>query len=102
VPCAFTKAASIPRATDVRRDAAAVVGVQRLYHHRPADPQRRLHRLLGRVDDLLAGHRQAEVAEDAVGLLLVGGDLDRDVAGLRGDGGLDPLLVAAVAELDQA
>ena len=42
------------------------------------------------------------VGEDAVGLLLVGSELDGDVTGLAGDRGLDALLVAAVAELDSA
>jgi hypothetical protein len=50
---------------------------------------------------VLARHGQAEVAEDAVGLLLVGRDLDRDVPRLRGDGRPDALLVAAVAELHE-
>ena len=49
-----------------------------------------------------AAYRQAEIAEDPVGLFLVGRDLHRDMVRLAGDRRLDALLVLAVPELDQA
>ncbi len=87
---------------EVDRDAAAVVGVEWLYHHRVPDPVRRRDRVVLALHQPLARHGQAEVGEDAVGLLLVGGQLDRDVRRAARDRGLDPLLESAVAELDQA
>ena len=54
------------------------------------------------VDHALLGHGQAEVAQEPDGLLLVRGELDRDVRRRAGDRGLDALLEAPVAELDQA
>ena len=87
---------------EVDRDPPSVVGVERLHHHRVADPLGGLDRVFRGLHQPLLRHRQAEVAEDAVGLFLVGGQLDGDVRGAAGDGCLDPLLVAAVAELDQA
>ena len=83
-------------------DAAAVVAVERLDHDRVADPPGRADGILGVVDHALLGHRQAEIAEQPAGLLLVGGQLDRDVRRAAGDGRLDALLEAAMAELDQA
>jgi hypothetical protein len=87
---------------DVRGHAAAVVGVQRLQHHRVADALRRPDRPPQPVDQRLARHGQAEIAEYAVGLVLLRGQLHGDVRRLAGDRGLQPPLVAAVAELDQA
>ena len=84
------------------RDALAVVGVERLCDHGVADLVRRAHGLRRVVDQLLARNRQPQVAEDAVGLLLVGSQLHRDVPGLAGDRGLDALLVATEAQLHQA
>ena len=95
---ALTCSSSIRR----MRDAAAVIGVERLDHHRKADAPRGRGGLLGVVDHALLGHGQAEIAQQLDGLLLVGGELDRDVRRLAGDRGLDALLEAAVAELDQA
>ena len=83
-------------------DAAAVIGVERLDHHRIADALGLGDGVARVVDQLLARHRQAEIAEDADGLLLVRGDRDRDVPGLAGDRRLDTALEAAMAELDQA
>ena len=83
-------------------DTAAMVGVERLDHDRKADAARGRGRFLGVVDHALLGHRQAEIAQEADGLLLVRGELDRDVRRGTGDRGLDPLLEASVAELDQA
>jgi hypothetical protein len=46
-----------------------------------ADARRRVGRLVGVVHQLLARHREAEVGEQAVRLLLVARDLDGDVRG---------------------
>ncbi len=89
------------RGRDVDRDPAAVIAVERLDHHREADALGLLHRLLDVVHDALPRDRQAEVLQDAVGQPLVRGDLDRDLARLAGDRGLDAPLVLAVSELDQ-
>ena len=83
-------------------DAAAMIGVERLDHDREADAPGGRGRVLGVVDHALLGHGQAEIAQQPDGLLLVRGELDRDVRRRAGDRGLDPLLEAAVAELDQA
>ncbi len=83
------------------RDAAAVVAVVGLGHDRKAEAVRGAHGLALVLHQLLARHRQAERGEDAVGLLLVARELDRDVRRAAGDGRLDALLVLAVAELDQ-
>ena len=40
---------------EVDRDAAAVVGVERLHHHRVADPLRRGHRVVGALHQPLRG-----------------------------------------------
>ena len=58
-------------------------------------------RLLGGADRLLLGHRQAGRAEQTGGQVLVGGDVDRDRAGLRRHRGADALGVHALAELHQ-
>ena len=87
---------------EVHRDAAAVVAVDRLHHHREADVARRLDRVLGVADVQLLRHRQPEVGEQPRAELLVRGDLDGGVRGLAGQRRLDPLLVLALADLDQA
>ena len=94
--------ANLVGAGDVDGDPAAVVAVERLHHHGVADLLRRLHRVLLPLHQALSRHREAEFCEDAVGLLLVRGQLDGDVRGAAGDGGLHPLLVTSVAELDEA
>ena len=86
----------------IERDAATVVRVERLDDDRIPEALGSGGGGLGGAHHALARHGQAELAEDAVRLLLVGGDLDRDVARLRGDGGLDALLVLAVTELHEA
>ena len=90
------------RRLQVDGDAAAVVSVQRFQDHREADRPGRPHGILSAAHQALLGHGQAEVAQNAVRFLLVPGQLDRDVAGLAGRRRLDALLVAAMAELDQA
>ena len=86
----------------VHRDAAAVVAVDRLDDHRVADVVRRVDRVLGVADVQLLRHRQPEVGEEPGAELLVAGDLDGGVRGLAGQRRLDPLLVLALADLDQA
>jgi hypothetical protein len=86
---------------EVDGDAAAMVGVEGLDDDGVAERLGGEDGLGGGADHLLARHGEAEVAEDPVGHVLVRGDLDGDVAGLGGDRRLDPLLVAAVAELNE-
>ena len=81
---------------------APMVGVERLDHHRVTDALRHLDGVLRVVRQALLGHRKTQIGEDAVGLLLVGGDLHADVPGLAGHRGLDALLEAAMTELHQA
>ena len=85
----------------VDRHPAAMIGVQRLDHHRVSDPVGRAHRLTLRSDHPLLRHRQPQVAQKVVRILLVTGNLDPDVRRLAGDRGLDPLLEPAMAELHE-
>ena len=85
----------------IDHDAAAVVAVERLEDHRVADAPRRLGGFVGGADDVGARHGDADLVQQAVGQLLVAGDVDRDVRRRAGDGGPDALLVRAVAELDE-
>ncbi|MNK63299.1 hypothetical protein D3C87_825110 [compost metagenome] len=50
---------------------------------------------------LATRHGDAGLAQQRVGEILVGSDADRDMAGLGGKGGLDPLLVLAEPELEE-
>ncbi len=86
---------------EVQADAAAVVAVERLDHDRVADAVGDGGRLVGGAHGLLLGHRQPGRAEQPGGEVLVGGDVDGDRAGGRGHRRPDPLLVDALAELDQ-
>ena len=67
---------------EVDADAAAVVAVERLEHHRVADPPRRRDRFVGVADDQAARHGNADLVQQAVGQLLVAGDVDGDVGGV--------------------
>ena len=87
---------------DVGGDAAAVVGVQGLDHHRVADPLRHPQRPPQPVHQRLPRHGEPEVAEDAVGLVLLRGQFDGDMLGGAGDRRLQALLVATVPKLNQA
>ena len=82
-------------------DAAAVIAVVGFGHDRKPDALRGADRLLFALHQFLLGHRQSERRQDLVGLLLVAGQLDRDVRGAAGDRRLDALLVLAVAQLHQ-
>ena len=86
---------------EVEVDAAAVVAVERLDDAREADPERGLDgRVLG-VDDLALRDGQAGRVEEPVRQALVARDVDGDPRRLRGHRRPDPLLVDALAELDE-
>ena len=90
------------RRLEIDRYAAAVVSGERLHHHREADRLRRAHRIARAAHDALLRHRQAEVAQDAVGLFLVACELHRNIAGAARRRRLDASLEAAVPELHEA
>jgi hypothetical protein len=64
---------------EMNRDASSVVGVERLHHHGEPDSVRCRDRIIGVLHQALLGNRQTEIAQQPVGLLLIGGQLDRDV-----------------------
>ena len=86
----------------IERNTAAVIAVVGFHHDRKAELLRRERCLFLGVDQSLLWNRQAEISENAIGLLLVGSDLDRDVARLARDRRLDAALIARVPELNQA
>ena len=97
------RGADLVAVLEVERDAAPVVRVERLHDDRDIRAARPRAAAASAVRTTRwRGHGQAEVAEDAVRLFLVGGDLDGDVARLGRDRRLDALLVLAVAELHEA
>ena len=69
--------------------------------HGQPDALRRGERAVGGVDDLALRDRQAGGIEEPVGEVLVARDVDADAGRPRGHRGADPLLVDAVAELDE-
>ena len=85
----------------VEVDAAPVVAVERLDHARVADAARGGHRRLLVLDHLGPRDRQAGRVEQPVREALVGRDIDGDGRCPRGHRRADPLLVDAVAELDE-
>ena len=72
--------------------AAAVVAVERLEDHRVTDAPRHLGGFGGGADDVGARHGDTDLVQQAIGQLLVAGDVDRDVRRRAGDGGPDALL----------
>ncbi len=94
--------ADVRLVADVEHDAPAVVAVERLEDARVAETTRGAHRLVLGLDHLGPRHGQTRGVEQPVGQLLVGRDVDRDAAGPRRHGRPDPLLVDALAQLDQA
>gem|GEM_PF-7088930 len=82
--------------------AAAVVAVERLDHHRKAQPLRLARGVVGAAHDRAARHRHARVREKALGEVLVARGLDRDERRPARDARAQPLLMLAVAELDEA
>ena len=78
-----------------------MISVVRLGDHGKSHPLGGRHCALGSLDQLLLRHRQSQARKDAVGLLLVARKLHGHVRCATGYGGLDALLVAAIAQLDQ-
>ena len=62
---------------------------------------RRARCLARGIDQPLLRHRQAEIDQQVVRVVLGAGDFNGDVRRFAGDGGLDALLESAVAKLDQ-
>ena len=85
----------------VQRDAPAVVAVEGLDDARVAQAAGRGDGLVLGLHHLRARHREARGVEEAVGQLLVRRDVDGDAARAAGHRGADPLLVDALAELDE-
>ena len=79
-----------------------MVAVERLDHARVAEAARGGDRLVLASDDLGPRHRQPGRVEQAVRELLVGRDVDGDPARAAGHRRPDPLLVDALAQLDEA
>src|ERR671910_872048 len=102
LPCHLERLRHLLPAHEMDRDASAMVSIVRLYHHGIADPLGRRDCILRGLNQALLRYRKAEIPENPVRLLFVGGKFDGDVGGSAGDGRLDSLLIAAVAELDQA
>ena len=82
-------------------DAPPVIGIQRLHHHRIANPVGPLHRFLLAVDQSLNRDRQPETAQKLVRLFLVAGDLNGDVPGFIRDCRLNPALILPMTKLDK-
>ena len=80
----------------------AVIAVERLDDHRITNAFGRPDRLVHAVDQLLPRHRQTEIGKDRVAKVLVRGNFDSDMRGPRRQRRLDPLLILALADLDQA
>ena len=85
----------------VGEDAAAVVAVIGLDHHRQADVLGRVPGVLGAVDQAAFRHRHAAGGQQFLGQVLVARDALGDGAGAVGLGGPDAALARAVAELHQ-
>ena len=86
---------------EVELDAAAVVAVERLDDAGVAEAVRRRGGLVLGLDDRAPRHRQAGRVEESVREALVRRDVDADAARVGGHRGPDPLLVDALAELDE-
>nr|WP_235031540.1 hypothetical protein [Geminicoccus flavidas] len=84
------------------RDAATVIAVQRLGHHRIADALRRTHSRIGAAHDRTFGNRQPGRVQQDLGEVLVSCRVRRDLRGRARDAGTDALLVTARAQLHEA
>ena len=82
-------------------DAAPVIAVARLDHHRHADVFSRFPCILGAVDDAAFRNRHAASAQQTLGQVFIPGDAFGDGAGLVGLRGPYPALAGAIAKLDQ-
>src|SRR5918995_2243767 len=86
---------------EVEADATAMIPVEWLQHDRVADPRRGRDGLFDAAGDLAAWRGNADALQQAVCQILVAGDGVGDVGRHRGDRRPDPLLVAAVTELNE-
>ena len=86
---------------EVEHHPAPMVAVNRLHRHRVADAGRRSGSLILAAHHLGARDGDAGRLQQAIGELLVRGDVDAQRAGLAGHRGPDPLLVYPVAQLHQ-
>ncbi len=87
--------------TQVQVDTTTVVAVERFDDAGQPDALRCRDCGVRREHDLALGHRQAGRVEEAVGQVLVAGDVDRDARRPAGHRGADALLVDTVPELDE-
>ncbi|MCY1352233.1 hypothetical protein D9M69_385210 [compost metagenome] len=85
----------------VGKDAAAMVAVIGLHHHRHADVFGGIPGVLRRVDHAAFRHQHAARLEQALGQVLVARDAFADGAGPVGLGRPDAALARAIAQLDQ-
>jgi hypothetical protein len=83
------------------RDPPAVTRIDRLEDHGIPDVLCGVERIHEGAHHFAARHRQANVAEHPLGVVLVLGDLDRDRARMVGEGRLYSPQVATEAELDE-
>ncbi len=79
-----------------------MVAVERLDHAREAEALRGGDRVVLGLHHLAPRNGEPGTVEEAVGQLLVGRDVDGDPAGPAGHRRADPLLVDALAQLDEA
>ena len=85
----------------IQAHTTTVVGVKGLDYHRIADAFRSANSRLSGPDENLTRDGQTQISQDLIGLLFIRRDVDGYMACLRGNGGLDSLLIATVSELDQ-
>ncbi len=83
-------------------DAASMVAVERLGHHRATDLRRLGHGLLGRAHHHTARGRHAGGGQQGLGQVLVARGLHRDQRGVAGDGRAQDLLPAPPPQTKQA
>ena len=88
--------------SQVYRHPTAMVRVERFENHRVTDLLRTAHGVVFAVDERLAGDGQADVGQNLVGLVFVGRNFHCYMGSAARHRRLNPLLVFAMAELDQA
>src|SRR5918994_4865411 len=86
LPCDIEGGAYLLGGGEVNRDSASVIRIEGLDHHGVADSFGGGNGIVRVLHQPLLGDRKAQVTQDAVGLLFVGGQLDGDVASSAGDG----------------
>lgn len=82
---------------DIQRDAASMIPVERFDDDRPPEPLALGQRRLRRTNYPALRHRQTRLGEQALGQVLVAGDVDRDLSGVAGNAGSQALLPATRA-----